>query len=611
MALNGMEYDPYDLYYKGGLKNQFRENTTNFYEKLAKEANIDKERNKEIVNEVNKLQKKIDDVSGKLGAFKFLKVLLIILIIGSAVSIIIGIFAFYNEAKNSLLVGGLCLGIGIAVLIISLLLLFLVVNKKCKNLNNSLKKLENKKNSAINEGRMQLLPLLGRFSFKDFINLVNGMNINIKLDDKVDQKKLLLLSNLFHYNSNLNIDECVFDCISGNIDDNPFLRVQLFNRNIINKTYTGTRVITWTETYRDGQGNLQVRTESDTLVAHYTAPAAVFYKNSFVIYGNEAAPNLSFLRTPSGLELNHDKKDVEKIINKNYKKLKSLSEKTSLKGNKITLLANEDFEGLFNCTDRDNEVEYRLLFTPLAQQNLVEVITSATPYGDDFSFKKMKKLNIVSAKHSQHLINFDYQSELFFFEYDYERLTTNYINKMCEAFESLYFDLIPLLCIPLYQMSEPEVYDPIQNSRNVSDYEAESLVNHSSPELFRNTNANTEQILKVKYLDSIDGSDIFSVNSQSYNKVRRVEQIPCLCRNGQTYLVPVVWYEFIPFNRDTKIAIRNINDNNLASNNNQNNNQNIYRYKNFAAYYLNQNNLNEEENKLFKETSDKSYTFYK
>ena len=155
MALNGMEYDPYDLYYKGGLKNQFRENTTNFYEKLAKEANIDKERNKEIVNQVNKLQKKIDDVSGKLGIFKFLKVLLIILIIGSAVSIIIGIFAFYNEAKNSLLVGGLCLGIGIAVLIISLLLLFLVVNKKCKNLNNSLQKLENKKNSAINEGRMQ------------------------------------------------------------------------------------------------------------------------------------------------------------------------------------------------------------------------------------------------------------------------------------------------------------------------------------------------------------------------------------------------------------------------------------------------------------------------
>ena len=49
--------------------------------------------------------------------------------------------------------------------------------------------------------------------------------------------------------------------------------------------------------------------------------------------------------------------------------------------------------------DRDNENQFRLLFTPLAQRNIVDLVKDS-PYGDDFYFIKQNKLNTIYSHHS-------------------------------------------------------------------------------------------------------------------------------------------------------------------------------------------------------------------
>ena len=54
-------------------------------------------------------------------------------------------------------------------------------------------------------------------------------------------------------------------------------------------------------------------------------------------------------------------------------------------GGNFQALANEEFDAQFNALDRNNEVEFRVLFTPLAQSNYKDIFENS-PYGDDFLF---------------------------------------------------------------------------------------------------------------------------------------------------------------------------------------------------------------------------------
>lgn len=54
-------------------------------------------------------------------------------------------------------------------------------------------------------------------------------------------------------------------------------------------------------------------------------------------------------------------------------------------GRNFTPLANTKFEVMFKAYDRNNEVQYRLLFTPLAQQNMLEILTGKAGFGDDLA----------------------------------------------------------------------------------------------------------------------------------------------------------------------------------------------------------------------------------
>ena len=103
-----------------------------------------------------------------------------------------------------------------------------------------------------------------------------------------------------------------------------------------------------------------------------------------------------------------NEKQIEKMIAKETKGFEKKARKALTDNNPNTnyvQFGNNEFESLFGGENRDNEVEFRLLFTPLAQNNLIKLIKSKDGFGDDWYFQKAKKLNYIQSAHSQ---SFDY-----------------------------------------------------------------------------------------------------------------------------------------------------------------------------------------------------------
>ncbi len=550
MAAKDMEFDPVD-YYRITLKDGIRKNAEDYFDALTKKAGIDVEAN---IASATKLEQAIqaDQANeNRLSRYRFLQGFLIVLAIGAVIAAGIGIFLLTGEGGLGAI---LALVIGLVVLAISLLLLFLLVRPKIKAMKE--KDAENNRTVAKLKAEClsQLYPLHMAMSDKDFNEIVRRTTDAFQLDDELKPEKLLMLKKLYGYCQDPTENESVFTCISGDVSTNPFVRLRLFTSKIQDKVYTGTRVITWTEVVGSGKDR-HVVTRTQTLTAHVTKPAPFYNYATFVVYGNQAAPDLTFHRMPSGLEREHDEKDIQRLVKDREKDLERKNEESIKKGGSFQPLANTEFEGLFGAFDRDNEVQYRLLFTPLAQQNMCELITMKEPFGDDFSFFKLKKINIVSSRHGREIP--DYRDDMFIGAVDIRKLKQTYIETIATIFESLFFELAPVLAIPLYQQTDAGEYDPVKETRNVSTYEAESLVNHMDGRGFIHPEASTPQVLKVHFLESVGQSDVFSVESSSYKAKQQVEHVYVFGGDGRSHDVPVIWYDYLPLKRTSSVAIRN------------------------------------------------------
>ena len=90
-----------------------------------------------------------------------------------------------------------------------------------------------------------------------------------------------------------------------------------------------------------------------------------------MVYGNEAAPDLKFSRKPTHAnELSE--KQLEKKVKRGGKLLAKRSRRAIEEGRRFTEMASTEFEVLFGAADRNDEVQFRLLFTPLAQANMLD-----------------------------------------------------------------------------------------------------------------------------------------------------------------------------------------------------------------------------------------------
>jgi hypothetical protein len=285
----------------------------------------------------------------------------------------------------------------------------------------------------------------------------------------------------------------------GTLFGNPLVITRFLQHWIGSKAYQGALIIYWTESVRNAQGQMQTIQRSQTLTATVTKAYPEFVENAGVLLGHEAAPSLSFSRTPSDLS------GLEDGRFNNWRKASALKgvEKQARKALKngssqLTVMSNREFETLFQATDRDHEIEFRLLFTPLAQQEMVKLMNDKTVgYGDGFTFVKRGRSNYVEPNH---LVDIDLDPDpALFHSNDIDRSRAFFNAFHNEYFRSLFFGIAPYLAVPLY--TEPRslpLVDHRDGDEQPNAWEVEVMANFLGEDQLCNPSSITRNLLTAE-----------------------------------------------------------------------------------------------------------------
>ena len=515
-----------------GIKEAFHQNAKEYFNNLLKEGNVNLENNKSTcqeyytkLTEVEAMKKKVAKTNRKKNWFTFLMVLCCITI----VLIPIGIFVIRKHIKET-------------------------VNKAIEELNNKVKELEQKAEELKEEAIKQTALLNSMYDWNMPASLFNKTIPLVEMDTNFNVERFQLLKERYGFVEHMDGDISTVFVQSGAINGNPFVIEKNYVQEMGPFTYTGTLVIHYVTYERDHEGHTHAVHHTQTLVASLVKPKPFYYLDTWLVYGNAAAPKLSFTRNPTNAS-KLDGKDLKRFVTKTEKKLDKMEKKNT----GFTQMLDAKFEGLFNALDRDNEVEFRLLFTPLAQSNMMSLITMKEPYGDDFCFYKQKQLNYIKTAHAQ---GFDYSANpLMFIDFDASRAKETFLNYCDNYFQNVFFDLAPIISIPLYQNYKERNYvykDNHHESRHTM-FEVESLANAYDKELFKPKGSVTDNILKARFVKRDGKFDIYNIESFGFRTVRHVTPVPTLGGDGHMHPVPVVWYEYIPVKGLTGFKVEEMN----------------------------------------------------
>ncbi len=542
--------------YQSIYKEEHLKNVNAYFDELVKKGNVDIAANKKTVADYKAKLLQIDNIKKLISRKRTLKIFLILLIvIVDIVAVALSYASFYKKTLP-IWVGIIAVVAAVAITIGFILLIRKKINVAIKHNEELKSKLEAEAKKILETAWSQMAGLNALYDWGIAGKLMSKTIPLLEIDQHFDEKKFTYLHEKYGLGENTEDNVSTYFCQSGSILGNPFLLCQDYEQQWQNKRYTGTLTIHWTETVHTKDGTRRVH-RSQTLVASVWRPAPVYGYSTYLIYGNEAAPNLKFSRKPT-VTLDMDEKDIEKKVKRGAKRLdKKAREAVANQGN-YTRLGNDEFEVLFGGTDRNNEVEYRMLFTPLAQQNLLDLIQSKEPFGDDFIIQKDCELNFVKTRHSQ---TADYYGNpLQFVDYDYENAKKKFINYNMSYFTNLYFELAPLMSIPLYQQhkSIEYVYDR-EFKANISSYEHEALANSFDIRLLRPEKAATPSILKTNLIRKEGIADEVEITAHAFEAYRRVTYVPVWGGDGRTHMVPVFWLEYLPVEKKTTMAVEQKN----------------------------------------------------
>ncbi len=535
--------------YKEGYEHEFQRNAEALFDELAEKSKVDIAQNKATVKKYEAKLKLIEKTDKLISSLKTKKSLL------TALSVLGGIFAvigIYKLAERSYLFGGLASPIGFALIVLSVILIVKKIKPKLKEMGKQRDGQQKEAQSLMAEALKQMEPLNSLFDDTMTKQLIEKTVPLIKIDDNFSMRRYDYLSGKYGFGEDDNNDVSTIGILTGEILGNPFVVDRKLIHTTGMQTYEGSLLITWTEYTRDSEGHTVPVHRSQTLYASVTKPKPFYSTRTRLIYGNDAAPDLHFSRSPSHSE-DLSEKQRERKVKKGIKKIRAKQESHS----GFTEMGNEEFDVLFGALNRDNEVQFRLLFTPLAQKNILALLKDADGYGDDFHMEKSGCLNYISSEHSA---QWDPDTDPSIFRsYSYLASKQRFISFNKDYFRSLYFDFAPLLSIPLYQQQKPREYIYKESyERNMTRYEAEYAVNHMDPSFFTPPEAATSCILKTSLLGSGGKTDTLSVRALAYKAVNRVELVPKLGGDGNIHEVPVNWVEYIPVQSERRCCLKEV-----------------------------------------------------
>lgn len=529
-------YDPAERYH-AEFRDKFSKIAKETFEDLLKASNVDQEANKTTVATIRALEVELSGVNGHISFLTFWKVVFILLIVAG----FIGAFINYPDA--------VWVSVSIAVAVLFIILQLAVIRPKLIVAKSEKDRIQ----AEIDKNRKiaweQMAPLNRLFDWDVTVQMISKTIPRIEFDPFFTAGRLNELHTSFDWDDSYNEDKSVLFAHSGEINGNPFILGKTRYMKWEERTYTGSRLISYT--VRVGK-NYYHRTE--TLTASVTKPFPGYYNDTFLLYGNDAAPNLTFCRKTSGLANDeasffgkwHKKRELSKL-QKFSRNLKDESQ--------YTMMSNQDFEVLFNTMNRNNEIEFRLLFTPIAQQQMVKLLRdSADGYGDDFSFDKAKKINIIQAKHLNELELDNDPSR--YKSYSLESSRSEFICYNEKYFRAIYFAFAPLLALPLYQQmrTHENIYNSNANRKSCF-WEHEALANFYGDSHFAHAGCATQCILKTLAHTNANGTTTLDVTAHGYRIEKRVDKVRVHGGDGRYHLVDVPWDEYLDVERTSPLQV--------------------------------------------------------
>ena len=535
-----LAYDPASGYAEV-YKEQFASAAEAYFDSAVEKAHIDPQANAELAAAIRKLQSRKESSSTKKGWWTFLLVLLII-----ALSVY-AIYLFCNlSEEEKVFHWGIFILFALGAIALTIFKIAPAISRLKKELDQLKKELSEKYGAA----RTQLAPLYASFTWTTLTDLISSVIGPLKFDEFLSNELLRDLRENFGFSLEDEPDSTVTGAYSGTFYGYPFVFTEDISFAWTEKVWTGYLTITYNERITDLQGKTRYVTRTQILSATVTKPAPDFTKHRNFFFGHDSAPRLSFSRTPSSLS---GGEGFWHGLSKKYqlRKLRKF-EQNLTDESQYTMVANHDFEVLFRSENRDNEVEFRLLYTPLAQQYMVKLLNDKEAgYGDDFAYFKHGTITRIASRHlnGTSLSDPPFRSDNF----DLKEIRKTFLENSAEFFRSIYFTFAPLFLVPEYNV-------PRLNSSEESDFSSISPSEiegaaYCFGQHFAHGKSITDNIFNVSSYDCQEGVIHAVIEAIGFSGIEHVDYVPVWGGDGRWHNVPVPWVEYSEVVRHTPVEV--------------------------------------------------------
>lgn len=536
-------YDPLTEYVNV-FRDRFKEVAEATFAELAEEAQVDIEANHETCRRLYATENILSSVKTRVGWWMAWCVLLWLVVVGG----IIVAFVLQQELEMQILVV-----IGVVVLV-AIVYLFMRVHPRLKALKSERDSLAATVDQLKKEAWEQMSPLNRLYDWDVLTRMMSKTVPRLEFDPYFTTQRLADLKMVYNWDDSFNAERSVIYSHSGLINGNPFVICRTRKMEMGSKTYYGTKTITWTRRERGADGKYHTVRHSEVLTASVTAPYPEYFEKTRLIYGNTAAPDLIFYRKQSGLA------GKKSSLSFKWKKRSLRKKARNLTNADFAMMTNEEFEVAFNTSNRNNNQQFALLFTPLAQESMLKLLEDReVGYGDDFDFDKHKMINTIIPNHMQKL-NLDMNPDQYR-HFDYDKAKVDFYTINARYFRAIYFSLAPLLCVPMYQQIRPQqdIYGH-DMQRQSAFWEHEALANFWGQDHFKHPDCVTDCILKTTQSKDQSDNSTITVYAYGYRSEQRLTHISKWGGDGHLHHVPVYWDEFLPVTGSGNIYMREDND---------------------------------------------------
>nr|WP_307910500.1 hypothetical protein [Mycoplasmopsis bovis] len=241
-----------------------------------------------------------------------------------------------------------------------------------------------------------------------------------------------------------------------------------------------------------------------------------------------------------------NEREIEKFVKKNSDELVKLTEKSIASNNSFRAMNNTKFEVLFNALNRNDEKEFRMMFTPIAQKNMVNLLLDKNNgYGDNFKFTKQGNVNLI--ENTQLLMDAEiFKKSIECESYSYDQIAELFIQNLTKFFREFYFSIAPLLSVPDYVLSEDQTLNAENDSR-LSYYELERIAYDAISKKVNTSWTETDFVVNINEIGNVtDRDEEFSVEAQGFSTTMQTDYVTKLGPDGALHTIPVPWTKYDP-----------------------------------------------------------------